>query len=77
MMMGHFREAMVAFRDAQILYKKGSLPLLRMVQCRVADKSSTYSQICEAKQWMSEAKILKREEKIFTSGRASLVVMNI
>jgi len=40
--MGNLHEAMDAFEDARKLHKKGSLPLLRMVQCRLTDKSSTY-----------------------------------
>ncbi|KAL4487098.1 hypothetical protein ABPG72_001550 [Tetrahymena utriculariae] len=77
MMLGNFKEAMQAFKDARTLHKKGSIPLIRMVQCRLYNKASTYLELVEAKEWFNESLENKKEEKVFNSGPASLVVMNI
>ncbi|KAL4436273.1 hypothetical protein ABPG74_015864 [Tetrahymena malaccensis] len=77
MMLGNFKEAMQAFKDARTLHKKGSIPLIRMVQCRIYNKASTYLELLEAKEWFNESLECKKEEKVFNSGPASLVVMNI
>ncbi|EAR84836.1 tetratricopeptide repeat protein (macronuclear) [Tetrahymena thermophila SB210] len=77
MMLGNFKEAMQAFKDARALHKKGSIPLIRMVQCRIYNKASTYQELLEAKEWFNESLECKKEEKVFNSGPASLVVMNI
>lgn len=77
MKLGNFGEAMSAFSEAESYHKKGSIALIRKVQCRLSDKRSTYRELIEANEWLTKAIEVKKDEKVFNSGKASLVVMNI